>query len=61
MTRVTVPLASTSGSPEQYYVVEERVTHTRRYDKGSMARQEKSQMDTMMEMFMKMREEYRRE
>ena len=49
------------GSPEQYYVVEEHVNQTRWFNKGSMLRQEISQMDSIMEMFMKMWEEDRKE
>ena len=48
-------------SPEKCIVVEKRVTKTGRYDKEKTARQKKSQLDTMMEIFMKMRRKERRE
>ena len=39
------------------YLHDETITHTRRYSKENMARQEKTQMESIMEMFLKMSED----
>ena len=51
----TISMLVNAGSPENYVIIEESVTKTRRYDRDTMARQEKSQMEVMMEMLFKMR------
>ena len=45
----------------KYYLQEESTTHVRKYDSGKMAKQDKSPLDNMMELLIKMREDDRKD